>query len=189
MSYSHTSVLIGFRTWQTSSELIAFWWEKVFQHLGLVALAGTYVSHNTVLQEKMLHHSSCLVLISFSTHHDFQKRVMTSTGVPLYFLCVHVGIRGSATKGETLIYHEDLMKKTVYKGTGKVKRTKTGRWRPSLWQMQETHYHTWDWGSRGREVKAAPYGRCSYGTRNIYPTGQENSYYYQTEACQGGNRE
>lgn len=52
---------------------------------------------------------------------------MMSTEVPLYFLCVHVGIMVSATKGEPLIYHEGLKKKTVYKGMGKVKRTKTRR--------------------------------------------------------------
>ena len=45
------------------------------------ALAKTYMSHNAVPQEKMLHR---LVFIGLSAHHEFQEELMTGTDIPLY---------------------------------------------------------------------------------------------------------
>ena len=65
-------------------ELIAFWQKNVSAVSacsGLIALARTFMSHTTIPQEKMLHHS---VLTGFGTCHVFWNELMMSTEVPLY---------------------------------------------------------------------------------------------------------
>ena len=76
MNYSHTSVLVVFRTHQTLYSL------HFDEKKGLVALASTGVSHNAAPQEKMLHRSG---LVSSSTGREFLDKSTMSTEVPLYF--------------------------------------------------------------------------------------------------------
>ena len=80
--YSHTSVLVCFRTHQTLHSL-HFDKRKMFQHS---ALTGDslhllqLVCHFAAPQEHVFHHS---VFFSFGTCHDFQNKLTTSTEVPL----------------------------------------------------------------------------------------------------------
>lgn len=60
--------------------LVTFRWEKNVSALcacsGLSALARTCRRHNDTWHEKMRHH---LVLLGFSSQHEFQSKLMTST--------------------------------------------------------------------------------------------------------------
>ena len=82
--YLRTSAPIGFRTHQ-NPVLVAFWREKSISTpgncSGLIALARTFMSHDTALQERIFHHA---VLIGFGTHHEFRNELMTGTEVPLW---------------------------------------------------------------------------------------------------------
>ena len=84
--YSHTSVLVSFRTRQTlySSHFEDTWLSAFWE---LVALAGTYMSQDAASQEKKLH---CSILLTFNTPHKFRNKLTMPTEIPLYvlsFLC------------------------------------------------------------------------------------------------------
>ena len=64
----------------------------MFQKLdvsGLTTLAGTHMSHDAALQEKMLCHSLLeefvWYLLVLGTHREFQNELTISTEVPLCF--------------------------------------------------------------------------------------------------------
>ena len=94
--YSHTSVLTGFGTRQTSSHFDEK--KKMFQHsalardllrslgtcracLGLAALARICMSRDAAPQEKMLR---CSELVGVGTGLELQNKLTMSTEVPLY---------------------------------------------------------------------------------------------------------
>lgn len=91
--YSHTSVLVGFRTHQI---LYSHFDERknvsaLGTCSGLIALARACMSHSSTPQEKMLHHSSLekfrSVLVGFSTSQVLE-RITMSTRVSLALVTV-----------------------------------------------------------------------------------------------------
>ena len=94
--------------------LIAFWWEKMFQHSALAQdsshlLELVWVTTSTWKRKCFIVWCSLVsLLIDFSTQHKFPKELMTSTEVPLYIVVKHTHTREGQGKSPTDPTRKDI---------------------------------------------------------------------------------